>query len=296
MNFGFWKKDYRLDHMGLKDLVSAYFAHGTIRIYLTLAVMSLWIATRTNIPTIWHGAAAILAVMALYPLAWYMLHRYVLHGRFLYKSSFTAKVWKRIHFDHHRDPHDLNILFGALYTTLPTIALVSMPAGYMIAGTGGAALSLAAGLLITCLYEFCHCVQHLNYTPRLPILRRMKRLHLQHHFHDENTNFGITSFAIDKVLGTYSENALTHPQSETVFNLGYTKDEVKHYPWVARLCEDVDEAKAIAEGIDRKRPSKMKSASPDKYQDKSQDKSHRAANGDANIENRPSHRHSDHGI
>ena len=39
-----------------------------------------------------------------YPLVWYLLHRYVLHGSFLYKMLWSAALWKRIHFDYHRDP------------------------------------------------------------------------------------------------------------------------------------------------------------------------------------------------
>jgi hypothetical protein len=79
----------------------------------------------------WHQALAPLAIAALatifvYPLVWYVLHRFVLHGQFLYRSPLTAAMWKRIHFDHHQDPNDLSVLFGALYTTLPTIAIVTI--------------------------------------------------------------------------------------------------------------------------------------------------------------------------
>ena len=38
---------------------------------------------------------------------------YVLHGRYLYRSSWTAALWKRIHYDHHQDPNDLHVLFGS---------------------------------------------------------------------------------------------------------------------------------------------------------------------------------------
>ncbi len=52
----------------------------------------------------------------------------------LYKSELTAKVWKRIHYDHHQNPHDLSVLFGALYTTLPPILLLTLPIGWSIGG------------------------------------------------------------------------------------------------------------------------------------------------------------------
>ncbi len=90
----------------------------------------------------------------------------MLHGQYLYRSPLTAKVWKRIHFDHHQDPHNLVVLFGALYTTIPTIALVTIPVGYLIGGPSAAALAFSMGILSTLFYEFCHCVQHLNTTPK----------------------------------------------------------------------------------------------------------------------------------
>ena len=69
----------------------------------------------------------------------------MLHNRLLYKSQLTAKVWKRIHYDHHQNPHDLSVLFGALYTTLPPILLLTLPIGWLIGGAAGAAAAMAAG-------------------------------------------------------------------------------------------------------------------------------------------------------
>ena len=182
------------------------------------------------------------------------MHRYVLHGQFLYRSPLTAKVWKRIHFDHHRDPHDLNVLFGALYTTLPTIMLVTAPFGWVIGGWAGMNAAFCAGLIITCFYEFNHCIQHLNYTPKFKFLREIKRLHLRHHFHDENSNYGITNFVPDMVFGTYKSKTGGAKRSETVFNLGYTKAEVKDFPWVASMTPDIDETQAVTKGVDRRKP------------------------------------------
>src|SRR5919206_15112 len=43
---------------------------------------------------------AAFAAVLVYPLVWYLLHRFVLHGSFLYKMRWSAAMWKRIHFDH----------------------------------------------------------------------------------------------------------------------------------------------------------------------------------------------------
>ena len=89
-------------------------------------------------------AAAAAAAVLGYPLVWYLLHRYVLHGRLLYRFPQTAALWKRIHFDHHQDPNDLGVLFGALYTTLPTIFIVTAPIGWLIGGASAAAAAFSA--------------------------------------------------------------------------------------------------------------------------------------------------------
>lgn len=223
--------------MNLRDLVKAYFTYPAIQIYIGLgaiaAVAALWWA-RSMLPL---EAAATAAVLA-YPLVWYLLHRYVLHGSFLYKMRWSAALWKRIHFDHHQDPHDLRVLFGSLANTLPTLVVVTLPLGWVIGGRAGASAALSAGVLTTCVYEFCHCMQHLAYAPKSAFLRRIKRLHLAHHFHNETGNFGITNFFWDRVLGTFYSHAREVPRSATVFNLGYAEETAERWPFVARLTED----------------------------------------------------------
>ena len=69
------------------------------------------------------------AASLVYPLVWYLLHRCVLHSRWMFKVAPLSPTWKRIHYDHHQDPNHLEVLFGALHTTLPTIALATFPLG-----------------------------------------------------------------------------------------------------------------------------------------------------------------------
>lgn len=238
---GFWKtRKYHLDKMSFRELVAAYFQYYAIQAYLVVAVAGLTYGM-LNFPGWFETGATLLATGLIYPLVWYALHRYVLHGTWLAKSPLTASVWKRIHFDHHQDPHDLYILFGALYTTLPTVALATMPVGYAIAGWSGAAIGLASGALITCYYEFCHCVEHLTYKPKNKWLARMKTAHMAHHFHNEQGNFGITNFLWDRIFGTYYTNERRPEKSATVFNLGYDPSMAEKYPWVATLSGGVSD-------------------------------------------------------
>lgn len=235
---GIWSRSHYLDRMTLRDLVVAYFQYYAIQAYLLFAVIAAGLAIWKPAGTM-QNVAAVVAAVVLYPLVWYVLHRWVLHSRWMFKSPLTSRTWKRIHYDHHQDPNHLEVLFGALYTTLPAIAAATIPVGWALGGFGAAMAAFSAGLLTTCFYEFCHCIQHLSYKPKNKMLAAMKARHMAHHFHDETGNFGITNFTWDKLFGTFYEREQRSQKSPTVFNLGYTPEIAERYPWVARLSGGV---------------------------------------------------------
>ena len=236
----FWtSKKYHLEDMTLRELMVAYIQYPAIQVYFAIACVGVvYIAIQNAWSLFLLIAACVVAIV--YPLVWYLLHRFVLHGRYLYKSPVFAKTWKRIHYDHHRDPNDLRVLFGALVTTLPTVALFSIPIGWLLAGLEGAVAGMVSGVLVTMFYEFCHCIQHLHYTPKSAFLRDIKRLHLLHHFRNETGNYGITNYFWDKLFGTYYDKHNNKVKSPSVFNLGYDDQEARLYPWVAELNQPSD--------------------------------------------------------
>ena len=247
----FWRREHHLDKMTLKELVSAYLTYPAIMGYFALAAGAIALYARRPAP-LTPTLVAIAAATMIYPLVWYVLHRWVLHSRWMFKMPLMASTWKRIHYDHHQDPNHLEVLFGALHTTVPTIAAATLPVGWLIglafAGHGphaadapfGAAMAaFATGLLTTCFYEFCHCIQHLAYKPKNKWLAEMKKRHMAHHFHDENGNYGITSFVWDRLFGTFYDRPQRPKKSPTVFNLGYTPEMAEKYPHVAKLSGGV---------------------------------------------------------
>lgn len=239
----FWRREHHLDKMTFNELVVAYFQYPAIIAYLLLATgaIAVWFVNPAPaVPTV----IALVFATAVYPLVWYALHRWVLHSNWMFKVPALAATWKRIHYDHHQDPNHLEVLFGALHTTLPTIALATLPTGAIIgsfwgAPVGGAAAAFAMGLLTTCFYEFVHCIQHLAYKPKSKLLAEMKKRHMAHHFHDENGNYGITTFFWDKLFNTFYDRPERPSKSPTVFNLGYTPEAAEKYPHVARLSGGV---------------------------------------------------------
>lgn len=255
-----WKKQrHLLNKMDLKDLNRAFVTYPGVQIYAALLVASfaaaLTLAWGANFLGWLALAGAAAAAVVVYPLAWYLIHRFILHGSFLYKTPWTAPLWKRIHFDHHRNPNDLSVLFGGLHTTIPTIVAITAPIGFFIAGLPGAFAGVGAAIAMTCFYEYCHCIQHLGYEPKWAFLRDIKRLHMAHHFHNENGNYGITNFLWDKILRTHYPDASAAPRSATVRNLGYMGEETEKYPWVARLSDAPDASRDADDGERAQAPS-----------------------------------------
>ena len=228
------RRIYDLGQMNLRQLVVAYATYPSIVLYAVLCLASI-------VGAVWFGAlaqpartiTAVIAAIVIYPVVEYVLHRFVLHARWLYKNPLTADLWKRIHYDHHQDPQRLDVLFGSPSNTLLPIFILALPIGWAIGGASAALSALATAFVLFMIYEFCHCVQHLNFTPKSAWLRRIKKHHMAHHFHNETGNFGITSTFVDRLVGSLYEDGKEKPKSVHTYDLGYDEAEAGRYPWVA---------------------------------------------------------------
>lgn len=237
VGYSAWKEqNYLLNRMTFDDLVRAYVTYPATQVYAALIVACLATAALTS-KSLLLFVAAMGAGAVLFPVAWYLLHRFVLHGSWMYKSPYLASLWKRVHYDHHRFPNDLSVLYGGLHTTLPTILIAAAPIGWLIDGLPGAAAALAGTLLMTAINEFLHSGQHLSFEPKTAFWRTMKERHLAHHFHNERGNFGITEFFWDRVFGTFYKSTADRPRSMTARNLGYDDEVAKSFPWVKALTD-----------------------------------------------------------
>lgn len=224
-------RSYDLGKMNLKELWVAYLTHGTILLYFGLIIASIigvYYTFTGWLPVI----SAVLVMIFGFPLIWYIIHRWIMHVSILYRIKWTASLWKRIHFDHHQDPHLLNVLFGSPLNTIPTILIIAGGIGYLIGAWSGFFACIGTAVYMACFYEFFHCIQHLGYKPKSKYVLHIKQVHVLHHFHDEKGNYGITNYFWDKLFGTYYEDAKSRSRSPTVFNMGYDIKEAERYPWV----------------------------------------------------------------
>ncbi|MCK5745614.1 MAG: sterol desaturase family protein [Oricola sp.] len=230
------EEEYLLNRMTFDDLVKAYVTYPAVQVYAFILLASLAAGVFTA-SAFWPSAGAFAAGALLFPIAWYVTHRFILHGSWMYRTPWLAGLWKRVHYDHHRFPNDLSVLFGGLHTTLPTILFVAGPVGWLIGGISGACFAIAGTVVMTMYTEFLHAGEHLAFEPKSKFWKDIKKRHLAHHFHNENGNFGIAEFFWDRAFGTFYPETADRPRSATARNLGYTDEMAQKYPWVKELTD-----------------------------------------------------------
>jgi sterol desaturase/sphingolipid hydroxylase (fatty acid hydroxylase superfamily) len=172
---------------------------------------------------------AVLLTVFFYPLVEYVLHRFVLHSKLLYRNAITAPIWRRLHYDHHMDPNNLTVLFAAPLTSVPLLVVLAAVPGSVLNLEGLFPAMLATNFLMFTYYEFMHASAHLKLGFQSNWIASHKQSHLRHHFVCESQNYGIGTHVMDMIAGT-ADTSTQH--SSTVRNLGYDDDVAKVYPWV----------------------------------------------------------------
>jgi hypothetical protein len=177
----------------------------------------------------WRDAVVAAGVIALTPIAEWIIHVYLLHAKPLrVRGRRYDLLAAREHRAHHMAPAELDgvlIPTYALLIFLPQIALTvwlaSFPVHLVLGGDrlAHAATGLLASYLVLASYEWCHFLIHTPYRPRRRYYRSIWRGHRLHHYKNEHYWFGVTSTVGDHVLRTAPDQAEV-PKSRTARTLG----------------------------------------------------------------------------
>lgn len=150
-----------------------------------------------------------LAIYFVLGLLFYMVGEYLTH-RFLFHlkapdNPFLLKILRRLHYDHHKDPNDLKLLFLPLWYSLPNITIVAT-IFFFIESTIIGTLSFALGLILMLLvYEWKHYIAHRPIKPITKFGKWIKKLHMLHHFKNENYWYGVSTPFVDVLFGTLKD-------------------------------------------------------------------------------------------
>lgn len=185
-----------------------------IAVSLCLLGAALWF---TSPPTV-----AFLVVLGwlLFPLTEYVVHRYVLHPLIYLDNRISARFWIRVHYAHHDHPSRTDVILASPVSVLMLVVVLNIPIA-LIAGPGAIFAGALAIIGPFMFYEFVHFAAHAPIDCASPYLVNRKRLHLLHHFHNEERNFGICSSIVDRLVGTHAQEFRDAERSATAKNLGY---------------------------------------------------------------------------
>jgi sterol desaturase/sphingolipid hydroxylase (fatty acid hydroxylase superfamily) len=128
----------------------------------------------------------------------YWLHRVVFH--FEPEDGIGARLHWMIHGVHHDHPNDPLRLVMPPSASLPLGALFVLL--FQLLLPFGAACALASGFFAGYLaYDMIHYAVH-HRPPKGPIARKLRELHMRHHFQDDTVAFGISAPWWDVVFRT----------------------------------------------------------------------------------------------
>jgi hypothetical protein len=185
---------------------ASFWRHGSNVLLLVIALgLAALFATRAlGFATVSIGAIAIGALVFF--VSEYTTHRFMLHAA-PQKNAFVLRLQHRLHYDHHVNPSQLDLLFLPMWFVVPVAALTL--AIYLAATrTWSTSAALLLGSVLGLLwYEWVHYVAHIPFVPKTPFGRWIKKYHLWHHFKNERMWFGVTNPSMDLVGRTYARVA-----------------------------------------------------------------------------------------
>ena len=144
------------------------------------------------------ATAWILGGYIFWTLTEYWMHRLVFH--FEPENGIGARLHWIIHGVHHDHPNDPMRLVMPPSASIPLALAFCLPFWAVLGGDH--ALAWSGGFLAGYLaYDMVHYAVH-HHTPRTAVGRRLRELHMRHHFQDEERGFGVSAPYWDRVFGT----------------------------------------------------------------------------------------------
>jgi sterol desaturase/sphingolipid hydroxylase (fatty acid hydroxylase superfamily) len=156
-----------------------------------LAVMAYALRSRHLLAALGFFAAGV----ASWTYVEYLVHRYILHGRFAdgpgYFRHFLHKYFDHLHWEHHKRPWDGNHINGTIEDTLPFLAPVALL--FLLAPVYSLSAFLAGFIQAYIIEEWVHHSVHFCQF-KGSYFQYIKRHHLYHHSpKGSEVAFGLTN-------------------------------------------------------------------------------------------------------
>jgi dihydroceramide fatty acyl 2-hydroxylase len=172
--------------------------HPAVPVLLYLPVIAVLFVTGAGRLGFGYAVALALGGYAAWTLTEYWLHRIVFH--FEPEDGIGAKLHWVIHGVHHDHPNDPLRLVMPPSASVP-LAVVFLALFWLVLGAD-AATAFGAGFLAGYLaYDMIHYHVH-HHRPKTWVGRKLRELHMRHHFQDDERGFGVSAPYWDRVFGT----------------------------------------------------------------------------------------------
>lgn len=166
--------------------------------YPLLIVLCLWLGLGQV--RLWLIAPLFVFGLAVWTLAEYLLHRFVLHA---------WPYFAKFHQAHHDEPRAM--IAAPTIFSMGIFAVIAFLPGSLLLGLWPALPWFAGFLSGYVAFGIVHeLVHHSN--GHGPLLRHFKLLHARHHHGNEGHNFGVLTGFWDRLFGTYEAPSRNRPK------------------------------------------------------------------------------------
>jgi sterol desaturase/sphingolipid hydroxylase (fatty acid hydroxylase superfamily) len=134
----------------------------------------------------------------IWTLAEYWIHRAIFH--FEPESALGSRLHWIVHGVHHDHPNDPMRLVMPPSVSVPlTLAFYGL---FVLVGGPAWGIALFSGFLVGYLaYDMLHYHTH-HHRPKSRLGRKLRELHMRHHFQDHHAGYGVSAPYWDHVFGT----------------------------------------------------------------------------------------------
>ncbi|HEX8648566.1 MAG TPA: sterol desaturase family protein [Thermoleophilaceae bacterium] len=177
--------------------------HPAVPVVIFLPAISILLALGAAELSAWTTIGMFAGGYAFWTLSEYWIHRAIFH--FEPEHGLGARLHWIIHGVHHDHPNDPLRLVMPPSVSVPLSSLFVL--GFWAVFGAPLFLPFAAGFLAGYLaYDMTHYALH-HHKPKTRLGKRLRELHMRHHFQDHTTGFGISAPYWDKAFGTFPEAA-----------------------------------------------------------------------------------------
>lgn len=174
--------------------------HWTVPLYVFIPIISVlcYLAFTQSTVGVAGFFGLLVAGLAFWTFAEYILHRYVFH--FVPKAEWALRIHFIFHGVHHDYPSDAKRLVMPPSASIPMATILFLLFNWVL--PEGYIYSFFPGFLIGYLvYDISHyAIHHFNFKGGM--WKRIKQHHMLHHYQDPSKGYGVSSPIWDKVFGS----------------------------------------------------------------------------------------------